>query len=759
MHLSTSSRTSATRSDPRHRATCSSTCRTRSTCRATRSTWPTRSTTVSRSSTSRPSAAARRTSSPRTAPFTVPTANQTLPRIPERRSRAPRRTTSVTEVRVAIKDRATSLWYRSNGTWGAFQNQQATLASPGTTSTTWSYVFTPAAGGSGNYPLPGHRRRRCREDRPDEAERAVPAHRRWWRRLTPAFSAPHRRGGWRGAAVPGRRRHGARRHPVRRRLRWQPARDDRRERRAVRGQSASRGVERPAWTWSSTRSDPDGAVGRRHLGQPDRQGAPRPGRSTRQFPAAPASADPALRPGERRDRRLRRRHLQQPDREALPDDGRDPVDRRRRAIGTPFSRPRDVAVGSDGEGVLYVADTDRNRIGAPHARRRLRRVRSDGRHGQRPVPCPAAPSPATGPAASGSPSGHRNRLSARDATAATFIGEDRVVRPTAGDGQFRSRALRVPGRRRPWPSATRSTTGSSGSTGARERGPRRSSPTIGGTKPANGGFNGAFDVAYGPDGSMYAATGSTTGSRSSTRTATSSPRGAATARRTVAHLPARHRGHRRTGRRRHGQREQPDRHLQRRRGPSSPRSSRGPARPACGRTRPRDRPPTAYWVADTGNNRIVHINSAGTVLRSWNSGATVNHPRGIAVDAAGNVYVANGGNTGCGSSRPTGTLPVDRWPRGNGTENGQVRSPYGLRIVGTGANAKLADRRPPGTTGSSHTCSPGPLSPSFGTAGHRQRPVQPAPGGRPEPGRRRPRGGRLREQPALDLDQRLVTRT
>ena len=30
------------------------------------------------------------------------------------------------------------------------------------------------------------------------------------------------------------------------------------------------------------------------------------------------------------------------------------------------------------------------------------------------------------------------------------------------------------------------------------------SSIVGGTQPANGGFNGAFDVAYAPDGSMFA---------------------------------------------------------------------------------------------------------------------------------------------------------------------------------------------------------------------------------------------------------------
>ena len=60
---------------------------------------------------------------------------------------------SVAEVRIGIRDRTTGLWLRGNGTWGAFQNQQAVLGTPGGTSTGWTYSFTPPTGGSGNYAL------------------------------------------------------------------------------------------------------------------------------------------------------------------------------------------------------------------------------------------------------------------------------------------------------------------------------------------------------------------------------------------------------------------------------------------------------------------------------------------------------------------------------------------------------------------------------------------------------------------------------
>jgi len=59
----------------------------------------------------------------------------------------------VTEVRVAVRDRMSGDWLRTNGTWGAFQHHQASLASPGGTSTGWALSFTPATGGSGQYAM------------------------------------------------------------------------------------------------------------------------------------------------------------------------------------------------------------------------------------------------------------------------------------------------------------------------------------------------------------------------------------------------------------------------------------------------------------------------------------------------------------------------------------------------------------------------------------------------------------------------------
>jgi len=54
------------------------------------------------------------------------------------------------------------------------------------------------------------------------------------------------------------------------------------------------------------------------------------------------------------------------------------------------------------------------------------------------------------------------------------------------------------------------------------------------------------------------------------------------------------------------------------------------------------------YVADTDNNRIQKFTSTGTYVTQWGSPGTgkgqFNDPVGVAVDAAGNVYIADAGN-------------------------------------------------------------------------------------------------------------------
>ncbi len=85
------------------------------------------------------------------AAVTVPTSNQTFTSVPVALSGQATDNVGVAEVRVAIQDRVSKKWLRSGGTWGAFQNQTATLGSAGAASTGWSYAFAPPGGSSGQF--------------------------------------------------------------------------------------------------------------------------------------------------------------------------------------------------------------------------------------------------------------------------------------------------------------------------------------------------------------------------------------------------------------------------------------------------------------------------------------------------------------------------------------------------------------------------------------------------------------------------------
>jgi DNA-binding beta-propeller fold protein YncE len=81
----------------------------------------------------------------------VPVKDQTFSSVPVTLQGAATDNVGVTEVRLGIQDRVSKQWYRSIGAWGAFQAQQANLGTPAGASTTWSYQWTPPAGGSGQY--------------------------------------------------------------------------------------------------------------------------------------------------------------------------------------------------------------------------------------------------------------------------------------------------------------------------------------------------------------------------------------------------------------------------------------------------------------------------------------------------------------------------------------------------------------------------------------------------------------------------------
>jgi len=105
------------------------------------------------------------------------------------------------------------------------------------------------------------------------------------------------------------------------------------------------------------------------------------------------------------------------------------------------------------------------------------------------------------------------------------------------------------------------------------------------------------------------------------------------------------------------------------------------------------------YVADEGNNLIRKISPAGTVTTFAGSGAvgaangsstsaSFNGPTGVAVDGAGNVYVADYGNNQVREISPAGTVTT----LGSGpTANTKLfKGPYGVAVDAAG-NVYVAD--------------------------------------------------------------------
>jgi DNA-binding beta-propeller fold protein YncE len=92
------------------------------------------------------------------------------------------------------------------------------------------------------------------------------------------------------------------------------------------------------------------------------------------------------------------------------------------------------------------------------------------------------------------------------------------------------------------------------------------------------------------------------------------------------------------------------------------------------------------YVADTRNNRIQKFTSTGIFITMWGTGGAgngqFNWPWGIAVDSGGNVYIADTGNNRIQKFTSTGTF-VTKWG-GLGTGAGQFHAPLGIAVDSVG---------------------------------------------------------------------------
>jgi hypothetical protein len=99
------------------------------------------------------------------------------------------------------------------------------------------------------------------------------------------------------------------------------------------------------------------------------------------------------------------------------------------------------------------------------------------------------------------------------------------------------------------------------------------------------------------------------------------------------------------------------------------------------------------YVADTENHRIQKFSSSGAFITKWGSkgsgDAEFDWPSGLAIDGAGNVYVADTQNNRIQKFSSSGTF-ITKWGS-EGAGNGELDCPTGVAIDGVG-NVYVVDR-------------------------------------------------------------------
>ncbi|MCW2768433.1 MAG: conserved repeat protein [Nocardioides sp.] len=351
----------------------------------------------------------------------------------------------------------------------------------------------------------------------------------------------------------------------------------------------------------------------------------------------------------------------------------------------PFDRPRDVGLLDSGE--VAVADTDNHRIVVLNAADGSC-VREFGQVGTGPGQF-KSPRSVTSDGAGGVWVADALNYRVQHLTATgSPLGTQPAARTTPGEGngQFRSAhcVTPIPGgtevavcdtfnfRIQVWNGA--------GSGPVWQR-------NVGGTKPANGGFNGAFAVAYGPDGSLYAADWfnhrilkfDANGQYVAQWGGYGQPNGSLIFPRGIVVSPT-------------GEVVVTDSENSRIDLFDSTGGFIRAVKPT-GLTLSRPHQTAldgsgGYWIADTNANRVVHVSSTGATLSFPIGGqATNSRPEGIAVDTNGDILVSNTNNNRVERYSATGTLLGTVAARGSA--DNQVQTPGGLLVTGTGQSRRL----------------------------------------------------------------------
>jgi DNA-binding beta-propeller fold protein YncE len=103
--------------------------------------------------------------------------------------------------------------------------------------------------------------------------------------------------------------------------------------------------------------------------------------------------------------------------------------------------------------------------------------------------------------------------------------------------------------------------------------------------------------------------------------------------------------------------------------------------------------PDLTYVADTAHNRVLVYSAGGSLLARWGAGegngasgsgpGDFNHPAAVAVDGAGNAYVADSGNDRIVKLSPDGRV-LTIWGS-RGTADGRFHSPSGVAVDAAGS--------------------------------------------------------------------------